>query len=113
MYGLDKNEDLAFLLNKTLIQVCIGEYQVQLKFHEDGNISSMGAITVDERYFESPKEAGIFMVQSLGSTVIETVNPVDGNLTLVFSSGQKVILHDDDKHYESYTISATGKLIIV
>ena len=113
MYGLDKNEDLTFLLNRSLEQVCIGQYDAQMNFHEWANISFMGTVTIDGHFFESPREAGPLLLKSLGSSIQNVINPGDGDLTLIFSSGQTVILHDDDKHYESYNISAEGRNIIV
>jgi hypothetical protein len=113
MYGLNKNEDLEFLLNRTLEQVCIGKYDAQMNFHEWANISFMGAVTIDGHFFESPREAGPFLLKSLGSSILKLMNPGDGNLTIIFSSGQTITLNEDNQHHESYNISSAHRNIIV
>jgi hypothetical protein len=37
MYGLDKDMDLSFFSEKELLQVCVGEYQIIIRF--DGDIT--------------------------------------------------------------------------
>ena len=39
MYGVPADLDLAFLHGAELIQVCLGQYQLQFHFHPAGSIS--------------------------------------------------------------------------
>jgi hypothetical protein len=39
MYGVPRDLNLAFLHGAELVQVCLGQYQVQFHFHPIGEIS--------------------------------------------------------------------------
>ncbi len=74
MYGLRSDLDLSFLVGPTLLQVCIGENEVVLRF--DGNIS----ITIESRFlvrdlsghdtvFENAPPAAALLVEFLPDSI--------------------------------------------
>ena len=42
MYGVPADLDLSFLHGAELIQICLGQYQLQFHFHPEGSISVEG-----------------------------------------------------------------------
>src|SRR5207237_8419413 len=47
MYGLPSNTDLSFLVGRQLAQLCLGQYQAQLRFDGDVTISLEGEFSLD------------------------------------------------------------------
>jgi Family of unknown function (DUF6188) len=120
MYGLDKNVKLDFLISKELIQLRIGLYQFMLHFEEDTNImiEATSKLTTSNKKTSTisankPDEA-IQLVCLLGKKVVKVINFGDGNIEIIFSTGDRLTILDSHKTFESYKIHTLGiKDIIV
>lgn len=118
MYRLKKDLDLSFLENLELIQVCVGIFQVQFVFESDVVLSVENTFkhssngTVSE-WRPNVVEAATSVLKLLGTTskTIEAVN--EQTLRLGFSNGDTLEMTDDSDQYESFTITAPGKTIVV
>ena len=118
MYGLPKNIDLAFLLEKSLQQVCVGFNDLILQFDDDLGItitsecdyeSKRDEVTRIEKY---PLSASM-ICQLLGCSIVQAKGAEDGTLVLRFSNEDTLTIYDDSKEYESYQIKHREHLIIV
>lgn len=109
MYGLPSDLDLGFLVGPTLLQVCIGENEVILRF--DGDIS----ITIESRFlvrdlsgretvFENAPPAAASLLDLLSDSIAEVLGQLDGTLRLSFAKGGILEVYDSSKDYESYQI---------
>jgi hypothetical protein len=118
MYGLNKDVDVSFLLNRELIQLCIGLYQAILRFDDAVDI------TLDCEFHLNPGlEVGtakdparmrfLDLASLLGSPVSEVRNPGDGTLCLQFSNGSTLEIVDSNPNHESFTITTRNQLIVV
>jgi len=118
MYGLPKTIDLSFLSGRTLCQICIGEFQVQFNFdarvriHVENPFTYVDANGMTEHVKTAPSSAGV--VSNLIGKVTSEITPSDnGTLEVKFSTGEKLILYDDNPAYECYTIRRGDQTIAV
>ncbi len=118
MNPLPPDTNLDFLLSQTLLQVCIGENEVILNF--DGSTS----ITIEcdfhirgakgkEEAFEDPRTAASALVQLISEKVVKFANQSNGTLTLWFTGGKMLALHDTYEMYESYVIQNGDDFYVV
>lgn len=117
MYGLDKNIDLRFMLQKEVIQVCIGTGQIAVHFDNKLSIYVEGYVCLRKQddYFQfSPRNRdGVkFMIDFLGEKITNLVNKGQGDLVVEFSNGFELTLYETP-HYESYSIHFEDIEIIV
>lgn len=118
MYGLTKNEDLSFLLEKELIQVCIGSHQSILRFCRDTSICLECAFDLSnlERVGDescAPRAGADSLPKLLGSRIINVVNRGGGELAITFSGGFTLTIYDSNSNTESYQISDSTRMIVV
>ena len=117
MYGLDKGTDLAFLLGRTLIQVCVGLYQVILNFDGDVTISIEGRFEheppSETRHRGGVPEAAKSLVDLLGKEIRGVEVGDGGTLQIWFSGGDLLSLLDSNATAESYQIQGPSEDIIV
>jgi hypothetical protein len=128
MYELDTNISLDFLVGLTLIQVCVGETQLQLKFHPDVNVSSDESISCItptsksrwglEDHWSLLPESGdlkciVDLLGFLGKTTTAFHRVGKSGLSLVFGDGFCIDLYGESRHYESYQIGHSEGLIVV
>jgi hypothetical protein len=128
MYELDANLDLSFLIGLTLTQVCVGEFQLQLHFHQDVNVSieeSIACITPSSRSRwgcedswthaseGSDMKAVVALLAYLGKTTIALQRMGKSGIVLTFENGSALEIFGDNTHYESYQISHRGGMIVV
>ncbi|NYF88189.1 DUF6188 family protein [Tunturiibacter empetritectus] len=118
MHGLAADADLSFLKGKLLTQICFGEFQVQLHFHEESTYISVEssfefeqADGVFEKYVVGPEsgERNIHqfanqLTKFIGGTVEHVEWVVDGTLTLTFPTHGKLRVLDDNPRFEAYQI---------
>ena len=118
MYGLDKNENINFLVGKELLQVCVGAFQVILILDNDITIT----LECEYEYeFNSQKincssdipEQACSLLKSLGSKITNISNLGNGDIELGFSGGSVLKIYDSNKNSESYQIISPQKDIIV
>jgi hypothetical protein len=117
MYRLSKDEDLRFLLNAELIQVCVGKNEVILNFDNDARITVLSDFHVrtpkfDERFSE-PVLGARAVCEFLHYAVGGATATSEGDLELRFSSGGSLKIFDTSDQYESFLISFRGKEIVV
>jgi hypothetical protein len=118
MYGLKQEIDLSFLRDKELIQVCVGVYQLQFAFTESVNVSVEGRCEIQcdgGRALWEPKSltGASAALRLLGAVVKEVHGSPDGTLTLDLIPDGRLIVFDNSREYESYTITRPGETIVV
>jgi hypothetical protein len=119
MHGLDKDTNLAFLLNAEVHQVCIGAHDAIIRC--DGvSFSIEGQFTLCRKdgdanavkRGEYPLTAGCIS-HLIGASVRGYEVREGGTLVLRFSNGDELLLFDDSLEYESYHISSQHGTIVV
>ncbi len=120
MYGLNKDIDLSFLDGRQVEQVAIGIYQIIFGFDEDVRISAYSEFNYfdgREEWVWKPEPGAVQIaartLSLLGATIENFEGRENGTLLLVFSNGQRLILLDSSKEYESYDITRPGETIVV
>jgi len=119
MYGL-KPDDIVFLkgtlLRAELIQVCVGQSDLQFRFEPTENVSVWGrcelineAGEVAEVWPKENKSQSFLFLDLLGSTVTDVAIDTPKSLSLVFSSGLTLRVVDDSECFESFSV---GNLIV-
>lgn len=110
MHGLAKEKDLSFLLERELLQVCVGVYQVILKFEGGIEISLECDYQVVPDLSSSPAAS---LLNLLGSRITNVEKSGNGGVVLGFSDRGTIRIHDSNKDYESYQIVTPEQQIIV
>jgi len=119
MYSLNKDTDLSFLSRKKLLQVCVGEFQIILKFDSDillslecvfEHVLKHGQVLQGD--LSNPSSANS-LLSLVGSFIIRVENLGKGNLELAFANGDTVRIYDSNNDAESYQISSPRGMIIV
>lgn len=117
MYGLPKGADLQFLIGKELVQVCVGMYQVILRFYEELTISlecECEVIPALPGRVPATSQAAVTSLISLIGTKITTANSIgNGDLAAGFSDGTTLLICDSNGNTESYQIIDEVHEIIV
>jgi hypothetical protein len=120
MNGGPANLDLRFLLDATLVQVCIGPWDVQFHFHPAGSIFVQGGwelrdhrgVIVDRSSEVQAAEREPFLVHRLlGLRVASTEVSAPPWLALRFDGGQELRIFDDSDQFESFQIQP-GSIIV-
>jgi hypothetical protein len=111
MHGVPTNLDLAFLHGATLIQVCLGQYQVQFRFHPAGSISVEGgwellesAGTRIDGSHDGPERPPYQLHRLLGRQVAASEVAAPKWFALRFDGGEVLRIFDDSEQYESFSI---------
>lgn len=118
MYTLEKNLDFTFMLEKELIQICVGSYQVLLHFSEDLTItieSNYRLITSEEDInleADNPKDAAR-LFPLLGKKIKHVESVEKNEIRLQFSDETILALCGEDEGMESYAITMRDKEIII
>lgn len=111
MYGVPSDLDLDSFKGATLIQVCLGEFQLQFKFDSDAEISVEGAWQIVGRNSEIV-DAGTRNVQRTENRVhLLLGRKVEGWsvhapewFELQFEGRLALRVFDDSEQYESFSI---------
>ncbi len=111
MRGVPANLPLQPFVGQTLIQVSLGEFQLQFHFHEAGCISVEGnwqlvdsSGRVVDHAMEN-KEREVYRVHLLLGMSVSTytIDPPK-SFSLLFSSGHTLTVFDDSDRYESFSV---------
>jgi hypothetical protein len=106
--------NLSLFMGATLVQVCLGQYEIQFNFQRNGGISSIscegewrivdaGGNVIDYAKENSEREA--YRVQVLlGQEVVETVIDAPHSFSLRFRAGHTLQVFDSSDRYESFSI---------
>src|ERR1700722_19118390 len=113
MYALDPTLDLSFLKDRELIQVGIGLYQVIFAFDEEVTLSVEGKCEYSSSngsavWTPGASAAAAGTVGILGQKVTGVRRKDGSTLDLTFSSGERLVVFDVGKEYESYQITRRG-----
>jgi len=118
MHGIPANLDLRFLVGQVLTQVCLGEHQVILRFGDTISIYIGSGISHRTQRDETTKTTNYGLIAPtlaalLGSTIVRAARESDTVLSIAFSNGETLELHDDSKEYESIVITAGDQTVVI
>jgi len=110
--------DLSFLQGAKLIQVCLGQYQLQFHFHPAGSISVEGGwelwdaagVMIDGQK-DGPDRPPYQLHRLLGQAVTGSEVSAPGWFALRFARGEVLRVFDDSSQYESFQIEPGGIIV--
>ena len=119
VYRLPDDFALPSFRGACLVQIAIGQHQIQLNF--DGKNRG---VCIESRYaiedpahgreeFTTMPGGAAQLAALLGAHLDEVSGTCDGTLKLSFATGITLIIFDDSSHYESYQIHDGDRLIVV
>jgi hypothetical protein len=118
MHRLNKDVDVSFLLNREVIQLCIGLYQAILRF--DGGVEI--SLECEFRLVPDPglaakKDAAqsryLNLASLLGCRVSQIENPGNGSIWMFFSDRSTLEIVDSNRDRESFQITHESRVIVV
>ena len=118
MYGVPNDLDLTFLHRTTLIQIRLGQFQVQFHFHPvgticvDGSWELIGAAgeMLDRSYDDSDRPP-YELHRLLGREVTATEIHAPKWFSVEFETGEVLRVFDDSETYESFQIQP-GDIVV-
>lgn len=118
MYGVPASLSLERFVGATLIQIAIGEFQVQFRFQPEGEIAVQGrwelrdnaGRLVDQAQVTADREA-YRVHQLLGRRITGAWVDAPKSIALQFDSGHRLDVFDSSQEYESFTIQP-GDIIV-
>lgn len=118
MYRLSNTENLSFLVNAEVMQVCIGANEAILNFDNDVRITILADFSVAAAdgvavRYDDPRKGAAALAGLLGDSIAEATATPGGDLRVVFTSGVEVIAFDSNVQYESFWIKGPSGEIIV
>jgi hypothetical protein len=114
MHGVPADMDLSSLVGATLIQIAIGEFQIQFHFHPAHCLSvegkwelhdSAGTLIDDAAENSIVQREAVYVHVLLGKIVVSYTISAPDSLSLRLSSGHLLTVFDDSKQYESFSIA--------
>jgi hypothetical protein len=120
VYGLPRDFDASGLPGQSLVQICFGVGQIQLRFDKDLTIAVTSAFLYkdspvsDARTINIPDLPAVqsSLLQLLHHTIAKAHGNEEGTLTLEFDNGH-VLQCLDQPYYEAYQIIQGEDQIIV
>jgi hypothetical protein len=113
MHGVPPDLNLSSFKDATLIQLGIGEYQIQFHFNPESSISVEGRwelrdsadTLIDSGARDSiTKREALHLHTILGKRVVSYSVSAPDSFSLRFGSGHLLTIFDDSKQYESFSI---------
>jgi len=113
MHGVPANLDLSSFTAATLIQLCIGEHQIQFRFHPECNFISVegkwelrdaSGVLVDEAKNNNAERDAYRLHVILSKTVESSAVDPPRSFSLRFETGHVLTVFDDSRQYESFSI---------
>jgi hypothetical protein len=118
MYGVPTDLDLGFLHGAELIQVCLGQRQLQFHFHPVGSISVEGrwelrdaSGALIDRQHDGPDRPAFQLHRLLGRRVAGSEVCVPAWFALRFEGGDMLRVFDDSPLCESFKIEPGGIIV--
>jgi hypothetical protein len=112
MHGLPKDFPHASLVGAKLIQLCLGENDLQLHFDNRSSLFIESSIRLRGTAYSEFRKAAASLADLLGREISESKS--EGNSCLALSFGSDVLeIFDDSKHYESFVFKSDGRDFIV
>jgi hypothetical protein len=118
LYGVSADVDLSFLVGATLIQVRLGQFDIQFHFHPKGEVGVQG-----ELEFRDPSGAVLesgtpdllhsstMLGCLLGSVISRASACPPRSIVLRFQTGHEIELFDSSPTYECFQISPGGIIV--
>ena len=119
MYGLPNGFDGSRLVGCRLVQVAFSANTVHFAFSDSASITVESSFSYMTAGDAAPPEMTHLPVRSsrvmqlVGEAIRSASASVDGTLTIVFASGQTLIIYDDTPLYEAYRLKIGQEEIIV
>jgi hypothetical protein len=115
VHGKPEGFEPSSLVGRPLVQVCLGEHQMIVRF-EDADLSIEGSVDlvvggIVTRIEAGP--AGAALAPLLGASIGGCAMSEEGTLTLGMSGGEALVIADDSDRYESYQLVVDGRTYIV
>jgi hypothetical protein len=113
VHGLqpDDLKHLSHLNGGQVIQVCVGEYNLQFNFHPQGNVSVEGRCellndsgAILDVWDKGARSEVFRFLEVLGEPVTEVVIDSPRSFKLAFPKGQWLRIVDNSELYESFSI---------
>jgi|SRR5579864_5795258 hypothetical protein len=111
MYGVPADLDLSRFKGALLIQLCVGEFQMDFRFHPKLSISvegkwevrdSTGSL-IDVMKPNAQRDA-LYIHVLLGKRVDGFTLDAPGSFSLRFETGHVLTVFDESREYESFSI---------
>jgi hypothetical protein len=118
MYGLPKDYDVSFLIERELESICFAQYQINLNFtgtvwiQIEGKFKHFDGDKLIEQVEEFPISQSA-LLQTLGQKITAVNFTTDGDLELVLSKKNRIFIMGDNGAYESYRIFDGQKETII
>lgn len=110
MNGLPASLDLSFLDHRQLLQVCLGEFHVQLTFDEDVSLDCESDFTLDDTRYGVRDAHALHVLLGLRVDAVSRAGRGDLRLQL---GPHTLVVHDANDDYESYTLRHGTTVIVV
>ena len=121
MYGIPADLDLAFLVGSEVIQVCLGSFDIRVRFHPETSIHINGgdwelkdeAGRIIDRASDIPAhERGPFLLHRLPGRRVRAIEMGPPTwLEVVFEEGLALRIIDSLEQYESFEIQPLGLIV--
>jgi hypothetical protein len=119
MHGVPADLNLSKFNSATLIQICIGEHQIQFHFHPEGSVCvegrweliDSGGNLVDAAADTNSGREAFSVHRILGQSVESYSIDPPHSISLRFASGHRLHIFDDSQQYESFSIQP-GNIIV-
>ena len=120
MYGFNDPELLSWPVGREIIQVAVGQHEVNFNFHPAGNIMVGGpwelldpAGNVIDRSMEHADRKGFKLHVLIGPVVTGVTVESAKRMTITFANGYMLRLADEDPRYEAVVMTPGDRPIIV
>ena len=118
MYGVPASLSLQRFVGATLIQIAIGEFQVQFRFQPESEIAverrwelrDQSRCLVDQAQATADRDA-YRVHQLLGRQVTKALVHAPRSIALQFDSGHSLEIFDNSQQYEPFTIQP-GDIVV-
>jgi hypothetical protein len=111
MYGVPANLDLLHFKDASLIQLCVGEFQLQFRFDSEVSISVEGKWEVRDSTGSlvdgtkpNAQRDGFYIHVLLGKRVNGFSLDPPHSFSLLFETGHILTIFDDSRENESFSI---------
>ena len=113
MHGVPIDLNLSSFEGSTLIELGVGEFQIQFRFHPEGTISVEGkwelrdpaGVMIDSWARESITNHNTLKLQSILGKVVQSYSVnAPSSFSLRFNTGHVLTILDDSDQYESFSV---------
>jgi hypothetical protein len=118
MNGLTAEVDLTPLVNRQLVQLCFGAWNVALLFDGPVRITVESAVVIvpphgRSRRTEEFRAGASDMCSLIGLTVVSASRSSEGGMTLRLSDGTELQIENASSGYESFQVQIGNQTFVV